>query len=162
MLVVSDTTPLNYLVLIGSEHVLPVLYGSIFVPSQVIRELCHAKTPTRVRAWAEQPPDWVQVREGDVSMFPRLDPGEAAALALAVEIRANAILADDGEARSVATDLGLIPIGTLGVLAEAHNSSLLDFESAISALRQTNFHLHENVVESARKTLLFRADEKGS
>ena len=47
MLVVSDTTPLNYLVLIEVVQVLPELFGSILVPAQVIKELLHEDTSFR-------------------------------------------------------------------------------------------------------------------
>ena len=50
MIVVSDTTPLNYLILIDSVHVLPMLFGSVYAPSAVLRELLHPKTPDAVRA----------------------------------------------------------------------------------------------------------------
>ena len=32
MIVVSDTSPLNYLILIGHEDVLPILFGEIVAP----------------------------------------------------------------------------------------------------------------------------------
>jgi predicted nucleic acid-binding protein len=38
-LVVADTSPLNYLILIDAIDVLPQLYGVIVVPGQVIVEL---------------------------------------------------------------------------------------------------------------------------
>ncbi len=49
MTAISDTTPLNYLVLIGAVDVLPQLFSTIHVPPSVIAELVHAKTPTVVR-----------------------------------------------------------------------------------------------------------------
>lgn len=84
MLVVSDTTPLNYLVLVDAVEVLPVLYGSIVAPTQVIEELQRKKAPDQVRKWANNLPAWVHVLTGDATRFPLLDLGEAAALALAI------------------------------------------------------------------------------
>jgi uncharacterized protein len=54
-----------------------------------------------------------------------LDPGEKAALALAVEIRADAVLLDERRGREVANQLGLRSVGLLGVLLQAKSSGLL-------------------------------------
>jgi predicted nucleic acid-binding protein len=47
-LVISDTTPLNYLILIGQIEVLPKLFGRLIVPPAVIRERLHPKAPPTV------------------------------------------------------------------------------------------------------------------
>ena len=39
MIVVSDTTPLNYLILIEAAQVLPELFGRVYAPTAVIQEL---------------------------------------------------------------------------------------------------------------------------
>ena len=39
--VVSDTTPLNYLILLGHIEILPQLFGKLLVPPAVIREMQH-------------------------------------------------------------------------------------------------------------------------
>lgn len=49
MIVVADTTPLNYLVLIGQIELLPALYKSTLIPLEVHAELLRAKAPTEVR-----------------------------------------------------------------------------------------------------------------
>ncbi len=154
MLVVSDTTPLNYLVLIQAEVVLPPLYTVILIPSQVIEELQRPKAPEPARQWASSLPSWAKVQEGDATHFPSLNYGEASAIALAIDVHANALLADDLDARLFAESLGLVTVGTVGILAAAHNASLLDFDSAIRALRNTNFHVQDGIIVAARKALL--------
>lgn len=57
MIVVSDTSPIRYLVLLQIEHILPALFGEIFVPPAVHAELRRANTPEIVRAWATRPPE---------------------------------------------------------------------------------------------------------
>lgn len=52
MLVVADTSPLNYLVWIGLSDLLPALFGRVVVPPEVIAELSAADAPSVVRAWA--------------------------------------------------------------------------------------------------------------
>jgi predicted nucleic acid-binding protein len=62
------------------------------------------------------------------------DPGEPAAIAMALSISADRLLIDDWEGRAEAERRYLRVTGTLGVLAEAHQRHLLDFESARSPL----------------------------
>jgi predicted nucleic acid-binding protein len=49
MIIVADTSPLNYLVQIAAEHLLPALYGRILIPPQVLAELCDPGAPDMVR-----------------------------------------------------------------------------------------------------------------
>jgi predicted nucleic acid-binding protein len=51
MIVVADTSPLNYLLQVGCESVLPALYKCIVVPSAVLAELYHPGTPSLVSGW---------------------------------------------------------------------------------------------------------------
>ena len=48
-----------------------------------------------------------------------LDLGESEALALALEINAEAILVDEMAGRTTATEIGVLAIGTLGILLRA-------------------------------------------
>ena len=112
MLVVSDTSPLNYLILIKCQEVLPAIFGKILIPSQVIEELQRLKAPIAVRNWANSLPDWVQVLPGDSARFPALNDGEAAALALALDFGAG-LLVDDADARLVAAEAGVVAVGTV-------------------------------------------------
>ena len=50
MLVVADTTPINYLVLIAQIDILAALYPQVVIPSAVAAELQHPKAPAVVRA----------------------------------------------------------------------------------------------------------------
>jgi len=47
--VVADTSPLNYLVLIGEIGILRRLYGRIVVPPEVLTELADSGAPPEVR-----------------------------------------------------------------------------------------------------------------
>ena len=83
--VVADSSPLNYLNLIGSVEVLHRLYGTVVVPQQVIAELVDPSAPDDVRRWASNLPHWIHVREAvirDDDMM-HLDSGERAAIVLA-------------------------------------------------------------------------------
>lgn len=48
MIVIADTSPINYLVRIGSVDLLPQLFGRVLVPPSVWGELRHPHTPEPV------------------------------------------------------------------------------------------------------------------
>jgi predicted nucleic acid-binding protein len=140
MIVVSDTSPLNYLVLIGADGLLPSLFGKVLTPPEVLGEMQHPKAPAQVSAWARQPPAWLEVRSPrNLPAFPGLGPGESAAIALAQECQAAAILIDERDGTAVARQLGLVVTGTLAVLCLAAEKDLLSLPDAFAALRQTTF-----------------------
>ena len=62
MIVVADTGPLHYLVLIGAVDVLAPLYTRVLVPQTVFEELQDSGAPSAVQAWIAQPPKWLEVR----------------------------------------------------------------------------------------------------
>ena len=148
--VVSDTSPLHYLVECAAIDVLPVLFQEILIPPTVHRELQHQRTPPRVRAWAQSLPVWVKVRAPavlDDSLD--VDEGEKEAICLAREVKAVAILMDDRKGRAEAVRCGLRVAGTIGLLEAAAGRGLLDFAVSIQRLRQTNARLDEELIQAA-------------
>ena len=152
MIIVSDSSPLHYLIAIGKVEVLRALFGSIVVPGVVVSELTHAKAPEAVRGWMLKPPDWLTVRDPlqiDRSL-PRLDAGEAAAISLAKELPADALLIDDRRGKLAAQSLGLVTIGTLAVIERAAADGLLELSSTLDALLATNFRAPADEVARLR------------
>jgi predicted nucleic acid-binding protein len=138
-LVVADTAPLNYLVLIGQVDLLLALFERVFVPEAVRDELQHVETPEPVRRWMAQPPVWIEIvasaqETGDPELD-RLDPGERAAIELAVRIGAELILMDDRDGVTAARSKGFAVTGTLGVLDLAARRDLIALDEAWSARR---------------------------
>ena len=62
-LVIADTGPVNYLILIGHIDVLPALFEKVILPAIVRDELKHRKAPLAVQSWIADPPPWVEVRQ---------------------------------------------------------------------------------------------------
>jgi predicted nucleic acid-binding protein len=116
-LVVADTGPLNYLVLIDAVELLPNLFEKVFAPEAVRAELLNQDAPPVVRVWAVRPPSWLEVRAVssaiDDPAWRALDIGEREALALARTIGADLVLMDDRAGVAVARQLGLAATGTL-------------------------------------------------
>jgi len=92
--VVSDTTPLNYLILIGSIDVLPRLFNKVLIPPAVLRELSHPLTPAPVAEWARSLPAWVEVKAPQNDLHLGIGAGEDEAISLAVELGV-AVLMDE-------------------------------------------------------------------
>ena len=62
MLVVADTSPLNYLVWIQQETLLPILYDRVVIPPAVYEELQRPETLHVVRQWVAHPPGWLTIQ----------------------------------------------------------------------------------------------------
>jgi len=88
-IIISNTTPINYLVLIDHIAVLHHLYAHVIIPQAVFRELQDEGTPARVKEWVALHPEWLEVRTVSVPLGPSLaflDVGEREAIHLAQEL----------------------------------------------------------------------------
>jgi predicted nucleic acid-binding protein len=142
MIVVSNTTPINYLVLTGHIDILRELFSQVIIPEAVWKELHDPRTPETVRLWADSTPAWLEVRavtQTLIASVGKLGAGEREAIALAKELNADAILMDDRKGTKEAQRNGLTTVGTLAIIAKATELGLLDLTSTLSALAQTNF-----------------------
>ena len=151
MIVVADTSPINYLVLIKEIEILPMLYGKVVIPQKVRDELLRPVAPEIVRTWTAQPPAWLEVRTPANSAEPSLstlDPGERDAIMLAAELRADQLIVDDREGRRLAEERGITVIGTLGVLKEAATLGLLDLRACVACLQTTTFYVAPEVLKN--------------
>ncbi len=151
MIVVSDTSPINYLLLIGESEVLPRLFGEVYAPPEVIAELCHLRTPEVVRRWAQQPPAWMRVVKAREALEcpARLGPGEASAMALAKELNADWLLMDERDGTKFAAAQGLRVLGTLTVLEQAARMDLLQLPEALRKLQNTSFRVSLQLIRAA-------------
>jgi predicted nucleic acid-binding protein len=155
MIVVGDTGPLNYLLLIGQVDVLPSFFSRVVIPRAVAAELSSARAPEVVRRWVENPPSWLDIQPdpADDGTLSTLDSGERSAIALALLIQATRILMDDLDGRIEAERRNLKVTGTLGILVEGHRRGLLDFDSALARLSGTSFYLSPRLVDMVRRLL---------
>ena len=99
MVVIADTSPLHYLVLIGQAAFCFYCLGTSLSRPAVAEELQRPRTPAAVRAWMESPPAWLAIRsprQPPVSTAVRLGAGEREALSLAQELHDDLVLLDDG------------------------------------------------------------------
>jgi predicted nucleic acid-binding protein len=145
--VVSDTSPLHYLILCSAESILPRMFLKVVIPPTVFAELTHANAPAAVKEWAGHLPVWVSV-QAPAKLDPTIlvDQGELEAICLAREIGAAAILMDDLKGRNAALRCGLRVTGTIGILEAAATHGWLDLADAIEKLRKSGARLDGRLV----------------
>lgn len=151
MIIVSDTSPINNLAAINQLNLLQQLYSTVIIPAAVYRELTDPNFPV-AGATEVQTLDWIQTRQiTNLAMLETLsqdlDPGEAEAIVLALEIGADRVLIDERRGRLIAERLKLNYTGILGILIEAKRRGLiLSVKPLLDALiNQAGFWVAESV-----------------
>jgi predicted nucleic acid-binding protein len=148
--VVSDATPLNYLVLIEAIDLLPRLFSRVLIPPAVEAELRSESAPPEVLRWICEAPCWLDtLRPQRVDPSLGLDLGETEAISLALELSIKPILIDERKGRRIAAERGLVIVGTLAVLERAAHKGWIDFSEYVKRLRGTTFRFSEELVNQA-------------
>lgn len=150
-LIVADTGPINYLIQIGHIELLSRLVGKMIIPSSVQAELLHDAAPADVRAWAAQAPAWVEIRVPREQLTEAKDfsATDLEVILLAKELNASLLLMDDQRARRYARALGVVTLGTLGLLEAAAARGLISLPAAIEKLRGTSFFITDELIKAA-------------
>ena len=157
MLVASNTSPISNLAVIGRLKLLRSQFREIWIPLAVQAELDRLSHPVALKEIQQAFQDgWIRpraLREDKVArlLATTLDPGEAEAIALALEMSADLILMDERDGRSAAERAGFRVTGVLGVLLRAKNEGqILLIKPEIDALRtRARFFLSARLQEKA-------------
>ena len=129
MIIVSDTSPIINLAIIGRLDILPALFGKVIIPQKVFEEITilGADMPgaDEIRIAT-----WVEVRKcSNTALIQALqlqvDPGEAEAIALVLELKGQLLLIDERIGRQLAKEFQLPIMGLLGVLKIAKEKGLI-------------------------------------
>ena len=150
MLVITNNTPLRYLVFLAYETILRDLFTSLIVPQAVVHELQHPKTPAHVRAWMASPPPWIEIRQPSLqpdAALLQLGTGERETLLLAQELHADLVLIDETDAHNEAERRGFATFGTLHILEMAAQQGLLDLPTALAQLATTTSYMDELLMQ---------------
>lgn len=113
--------------------------------------MSHPSTPDVVRNWITEHHVWLTI-QAPSSIDPTLqidDVGEAEAISLALELKADLLLADDRKARRIARERGLAITGVVGVLELASARNLLNLQDAFDLMRQTDFRVAERILQES-------------
>lgn len=139
MIVISDASPVIALSAIDRLDILHLLYKQVIMPQKVWDEITHAG---KDRAGSSEvlKAEWIEVRHVTdrsrvIILETELDSGEAEAIELASELRADLLLIDERRGRILAEQLGLNIIGVLGILVEAVQKGFIsDLRQLLDAL----------------------------
>jgi predicted nucleic acid-binding protein len=155
MIVIADTSPLNYLIRIECDSLLEALFTRVIIPEAVLLELTHTEAPRVVRDWTKHLPPWIEIKRASVSDDPylqNLDAGEREAILLAAELSADLLLLDEKRGRAEAARRRLPTTGTLGVLARAAQRGLIKAPDVYRRLvSETNFRSSPQLEEAFLK-----------
>jgi predicted nucleic acid-binding protein len=142
MIVIADTSPLNYLIRLGQSDLLRNIYGRVLVPRAVLIELKHPRPLPRDALGHLRPPAWLeetQPQQLDTSLSLELGAGEREAISLALEVRADLLLIDERAGRKEAEARHIAVAGTLAVLLQASKQGYIDFSEAMKELHRYGF-----------------------
>jgi len=118
MIVISDTSILSNFIQIGCLPLLEALFSTIIIPQAVYDELVVLKK-LPIQHIIQSNQHWINVKSVKVTSNWNLDKGETEAITLALNLKAQYLLIDELQGRSVAKTLGLNITGTLGILLKA-------------------------------------------
>jgi predicted nucleic acid-binding protein len=149
-MVVSNTSPLRYLIAVGQTDLVTQVFRDVLIPSAVLTELTHPSSREDVRNWMMQLPAWLQIRQLQAQpareLLDTLDRGESEAIQLALETRADFLLMDERLGRAVAASLGLTVIGALGLLRESYRQHfLMEPLAVLDEMRSIGFRLSQRL-----------------
>jgi predicted nucleic acid-binding protein len=131
MLAVSNTSPISNLASIGRLELLRSQFSAIWVPGAVAEELMAHPDPF-AQNLIQRPIEEQRIKVGKVEysrllrlLLLQLHQGEAEAIALATELKADMVLIDEQEGRQLASKTGLAVTGVLGILLHAKRAGTL-------------------------------------
>jgi len=152
MIVVADSGPLHYLILLEHADLLRRFYGQVLVSDLDAGEFTTGGAPDIARNWMANPPTWVDVRPVAADAVSRvtddLDLGERAATAFAETVAADLLSIDEAAGRAEAKRRRLRVTGTLGVLRAGAEQGVVNVPDLIERLKSTTFYLDETLVKS--------------
>jgi predicted nucleic acid-binding protein len=140
-IIVADASCLIVLQNIGELPLLQKLFGEIIITEEVSKE------------FGAPLPEWIKiltvVNTAEKKLLSvLLDKGEASSIALALEIVDSILIIDEKKGRRIARELGLITIGTLGVILKAKEKGLIEsIANLIKQLELAGFYLSQNLKE---------------
>jgi predicted nucleic acid-binding protein len=147
MLVVCDTSPVSSLLQIDRGEILRDLFNIVCIPEAVHAELArfHSTLPAFLDVRTVMDQARVQ------SFLPQLDLGEAEAIVLAIETKADHLLVDERRGRTIAAHAGVPVMGLVGVLLLAkQRGRIVSLKTCLEELRiKAGFYLSDSLIRRA-------------
>jgi len=154
LLIVSNSSPIMNLAIIGQLHLIQELFGEIVIPKEVWAELI-IEGKGKVGTNEIEKAKWIKVakvkNDSLLKMLSKdLDVGESAAIALAIERKANLLQLDETDARNIAEFYNLSKIGVIGILMRAKKKNLIkEIKPILEKLRtQAHFWIKSDLYDA--------------
>ncbi|MGV3659761.1 MAG: DUF3368 domain-containing protein [Prosthecobacter sp.] len=157
MLVISDTSVVCNLAIIGRLEALRLQHSTVVIPAEVEIELMALKLPHAVASIESAKSDgWLVVTEPTkeeraFALTLELDEGEAQAISIARLRHADKLCIDESDGRTVARRLGISIVGVIGILlAEKHAGRVTSIKECIEMLQDdAGFFMSKRLIEDA-------------
>ncbi len=138
-IIISDTSCLIILNKIGQLELLSQLYEKITITPEISSEYGNL-LPGWIEIQQVKDPKWQELLEL------LIDKGEASAIALALETKADLIILDDWKARKVAEKLSIRITGTIGIIIKAKHAGIIhSIRPCLLKLRETDFRISDEL-----------------
>lgn len=144
-IIVSDTSCLILFDKLGRIDLLQSLFGKITI-TQIIAD-----------EFGKTIPDFIIIENPKNKNYQRilesfLDPGEASALALALEREKHLLIIDEFKGRREAKQLGLNYTGTFGVLIVAKEKGYINsVTEVINEIKKTDFRISDKLTDEIKR-----------
>jgi predicted nucleic acid-binding protein len=150
MIVISDTSPITNLMQVNQLEILQLLFGQVIIPKTVYQELCEIQSQKVLL----DKQNWITVQEASnknlqSALENELDKGEAEAIVLALELKADFLIIDEQKGRQVAAQHGLTIVGLLGTLIRAKTAGFIQAVKPIldQLILDAGFRIHPSLYQ---------------
>lgn len=157
-MVVSDTSPIICLIRLKRINLLNQLFGQVIIPKAVYDEVIILETfGEDLTGFINA--KWLQLQDPQNSKMLNelgklLDSGEISAIALAKELKVKYLLIDEKRGRKIASEKGLIVIGTIGILLMAKKKGLIrKIKPYLEKLKKAGFWIDKKLYKKITETV---------
>lgn len=166
MIVISDTSPIIFFAKLSKLTLLKDLYSTIFIPFAVWEELIlplskpNGEVPSDIENEMKAKDEWwlivkdpesYQYHEIVLNLSKNLGRGEAYAIALSLELKADILLINDSEARKVAESKGIKTKWSTEVLLDALESNIIknyqEFEELLNSMIEIGLWIEKSLYD---------------
>jgi predicted nucleic acid-binding protein len=152
--VISDASPLIGLAMVGGLGWLPALFGTVWIPASVQREVLpgvHARGELAAAIHAKTLEVWQKPIAVGAQKLQDLDEGETDCIRIALSEGAAKVLVlmDERAGRAVAQELGIQVAGTAAVIGFAKKQGLItSVKPSFERLHSSDFRISAEVIRA--------------
>lgn len=152
MIIISDSSPAISLAIVKKLHLFEDLYRKVVIPEAVFHEITFQDKP-----FSKDLYNYFKNRIKKVTndmavemLLSDIGRGEAEAIVLAKELKADVIIVDDLKARKLAILNGLEVRGTIGIFLEAKKKGLIDaIKPLLDMLIENGIRISDTIIRLA-------------